>query len=215
MRRKNALLSLVFLVCALVASDAYGVSVSVPSTSGFLLASSTDTPGAPVIFDLVALGISPGDVLLIDQLGDFSFGTAFPDTGTAMHGVFSSSSTILSQDNLNRVPGAIDAGTDSVTGATFFGALPTDIPEDFRINPEVEIVVPTGASFLFVGVADSFFGDNSDPNQNFAVTVTAKSVPEPSILLLLLSGAAAVASLVGDPRLKPLQCGHATAIGRR
>jgi hypothetical protein len=47
MRRKNALLSLVFLVCALVASDAYGVSVSVPSTSGFLLASSTDTPGAP------------------------------------------------------------------------------------------------------------------------------------------------------------------------
>lgn len=107
-----------------------------------------------------------------------------------MIGVFSSSSTLLAATNQNRVPGAIDAGTDIVTAPTHFGALATDIPQDFFISGAgTTLVIPTGAAYLFVAAHDSLYGDNTDPDADYAVQLEAvAAVPEPSSLLLLGMG---------------------------
>ncbi len=121
-----------------------------------------DDPGAlntaPV--DLAAHGILPGDWILIDQIGSYDGGGGWHDL-TNMHGVFSSSSTLLAGDQLNRVPGAIDAGEDIVTIPTFnCSGEPTDIAEDFDIDPYVIIQVPAGAKYIFMAPNESKYEDN-------------------------------------------------------
>jgi hypothetical protein len=44
-------------------------------------------------------------------------------------------------------------------------------------------VVPIGAHYLFIGTENSYAGYNSDPNRDFALTITP--LPEPSTLLAL------------------------------
>ena len=63
----------------------------------------------------LSFAISSGDTIRITRLGNFFNGNNSRDTLTAQVGVFSSSSTLLGGANLNRVPGAIDAGEDFVT----------------------------------------------------------------------------------------------------
>jgi hypothetical protein len=107
-----------------------------------------------------------------------------------MSGQSGSSSTLLAATNQNRVSGAIDAGTDFVTSPTHFGRLATDIPQDFFISGAgTTLVIPTGAAYLFVAAHDSLYGDNTDPDVDYAVRLEAvAAVPEPSSLLLLGMG---------------------------
>jgi hypothetical protein len=149
--------------------------------------------------DLGVLGISEGDVIRIEQLGDFSLGASWPDDARTTGGVFSSSFTLLapSESNPNRIPGAIDAGIDVVTSPTYWLGWETDIPEDFLID-DVTIQVPAGAKYLFVAALDVAYGDNTDPDHDY--TYRLSKVPEPSALLLLGSGLAGIALLRG--RLK-------------
>lgn len=149
-----------------------------------------------IAFNLMELGISPGDTIGLKQLGAFrAIGNPGPEESIGMGGIFSSSNTLLDRSLLNRVPNAIDAGIESFTGLTNLGNLPTDIPEDFRIT-DIQIEVPIGAAFLFVGALDSQFLDNTDLDNNFAVQIskvsppaTPTTVPEPNAIsgLLLLS----------------------------
>jgi hypothetical protein len=50
--------------------------------------------------------------------------------------------------------------------------------EDFIIDrmpsryASVDVVVPIGAHYLFIGTENSYAGYNSDPNCDFAVTIT-------------------------------------------
>ena len=171
--------------------------------------SGTDAPViVPTTFDLTALGIAPGDTILLEELGDFRYSSFddSTDTTTATIAVFSSSRTIITgpgnslgpdaYDTLNRIPGAIAAGTPVFTGNTLFGNLPTDIPEDFQVDvgPSLSftVTVPTGAAFLFVTTWDSHYSDNVDPDDDYGVRI--RSIPEPSTLVLL--GCAAGAALV-------------------
>ncbi len=82
---------------------------------------------------------------------------------------------------------AIDAGTDFNSVNTYHGGLSTNIAEDFWID-NISLVIPTGALYLFVAGPDSFYGDNSDPNGDYAVVING--VPEPSTALLLSLGCA-------------------------
>ena len=78
--------------------------------------------------------------------------------------------------------------------------MDTTIPDDFFIplGPGASIVVPVGAEYLVVGVLDSFYADNTDPGNSLGVDLKVdptydfgdSGVPEPSTVLLLLSGLA-------------------------
>jgi hypothetical protein len=87
--------------------------------------------------------------------------------------VFSSSTTLLGPTLLNRVPGAIDAGQDHTTIPTCPGNLATDIPQDFSVSPTgVDVVIPAGATYLFLATRDCFYHDNTDPDGDFGVRLT-------------------------------------------
>lgn len=141
---------------------------------------------APPI-DLSLLGLHAGDAITLQVTGDLAYcrfvfcqglQNEIPPYQAA--GVFSSTSTLLSADQLNRVPGAIASNGPPInTGNTYNGSLSTDISQDFNIgvagNPfnssPTLLTIPTGASFLFAAVVDSFYGDNGDANGDLALTI--------------------------------------------
>lgn len=96
---------------------------------------------------------------------------------------------------LNRVQDAIDIGapynTTAVTAPSFYGGVPMDITQDFFVgSTALTFSVPAAARYLFIGVPDSFVGDNSSPDPaNFGVLASqTTTVPEPrSVLLLTVS----------------------------
>jgi len=173
------------------------MTFSLDPNETFIQTNSDPTAIDAASFELSSLGINSGDFIRLGSLGDFSF---FPDgrndAGFALIGVFSASDVWLPADNvtnnLKRVQDAIDAGNDYFTENASFGSgqLATDIAEDFFIFPESEggttLQVPTGATYLFLGVADSFY-NNTDPDGDWGVSIARLSepepTPEPSILL--------------------------------
>lgn len=186
---------------AVIASASHADTFSVGPKATYLRTGSTDTPSTPVIIDLSALSfnVAPGDTLHLQPLGAFVQSPGFTDTNSQMCGVFSSTNVITAQTNLNRVTDAIDAGVDFTSVPTLSGSLPTDITQDFALDSNglsgpaftsVNVVVPAGAHYLFIGAWDSLYSDNTDPNNDFAVTVTA--TPEPASLSLLALGGAAL-----------------------
>jgi hypothetical protein len=134
---------------------------------------------APVAIDLAALGILPGAEISIERLGTWATTNVWPETRSEAMGLFSSSTTVLPGTNLNRVPGAIDAGEDVLTETTANGSQPTDIPEDFAIAGETPtvLIVPNQATTLFVAVPDRFYGDNVDADQNLLIRLTLLKGP--------------------------------------
>jgi hypothetical protein len=132
-----------------------------------------DDPGAvdAVPIDLAAHDIYPGDWIMIDAVGTYDGGGGWSGQDD-MHGVFSTSSTLLAGSYLNRVPGAIDCGEDIYTDPTWnCGGESTDIPEDFQIDPFVRIRVPSGARYLFVAPEDSKYEDNHNEGR-YGVQIT-------------------------------------------
>jgi hypothetical protein len=153
------------------------------------------SPAGATPIVLNELGISGGDVIQLERLGDFYNGYAgyegdvsSLDLFDAMIGVFSNSETLLASNILDRVPGALDAGAGLMTGSTLFGDMTTDIAQDFGIG-NIFLQVPVGATHLFVAAHDIYYSDNSDPDGDFAVRITqVASVPEPSTVSLLALG---------------------------
>jgi hypothetical protein len=160
--------------------------------------------GCPI--DLASLGLSSGMKIELQVTGTVCYywdGTTChigPSTPWSVGGVFSSTSLLGPSSILNRVTGAIASdGSPVVTIPTFFGSIPTDIPQDFSIaaigdspsGPLTVVTIPSGANFLFVGLNDSFFGDNYSTD----LALRIAPVPEPSTLLLLTGAGSAIAGL--------------------
>jgi len=139
--------------------------------AGFLLTCSDSGALDAVPHDLAAHGIYPGDWILIDQLGYYDGGGGYTNQNN-MHGVFSTSDVLLGGDQLNRVPGAIDAGEDIDTNPTHnCGGESTNIPEDFEIEPFIRIKVPQGAKYLFLAPNDTKYEDNYN-NGGYGVQIS-------------------------------------------
>jgi len=141
----------------------------------------------------LSFSVSAGDFLQLTRLGDFSERQdPVADDRLFLFALFSSSTTLLTASDLNRLPDAIDAGTDFVSPNTFSGNQPTDIPQDFTVDSgdgvqtNVVIQVPTGGRYLFVATDDTFLGDNSDPDGDFAIQIS--TVPEPPTALFGVIG---------------------------
>ena len=75
-------------------------------------------------------------------------------------------------DDVIDEPDAIDAGQDYVSAPTYVDGQPTDIPEDFKCDPEVLITIPDGATHLFLGARDVYFADNTDVDGDFGVRIS-------------------------------------------
>jgi hypothetical protein len=115
-------------------------------------------------------GLSPGDVIRIEVLGEFFAGYVNSDN---MAAVFSASDTLLDGSELNRVANAIDAGVDYESPTTYgCGEQSTDIPEDFECGePDVVITIPAAATHLFLTALDTYFGDNTDIDGDFGIKI--------------------------------------------
>ena len=114
-------------------------------------------------------GLTPGDRIRIEAIGDYYNGLNDRTKGIAL---FSSSATLLAASEPHRLPDAIEAGEDHVSGPTWgCGQEPMDIPEDFGYEPDVTVVIPQGATHLFYTVRDSYYEDNTDENGDFGVNI--------------------------------------------
>jgi hypothetical protein len=152
------------------------------------------------------LGIGAGDTIKLETFGYFLLYPGDPGTNTNTGAVFSSTSSLLpfmyGVDNWHRIPGAIDAGMpEMVTDAPGFIPWLFDITEDFRVDPSVTVLVPTGAEYLFLAAVDAYFYDNSVP-QGGSFGVRISRVPEPPALLLLGIGLATLGFVGRAKRVK-------------
>jgi len=139
---------------------------------------------------LSGLGLTSGQTILLTEQGSFNYCCG---QTTGMIALFSSSNTILDGSNLNRVPGAIAFPGSGLTTSTFFGPVNNSITQDFLVNTAVlggtTVKIPTGANYLFVAAADSYYSDNSlAGSPNFGVSIALVPVPEPKSYAMLLAG---------------------------
>lgn len=133
-----------------------------------------DAAGPPRILRLSDFGVAPGDQVLLERFGEYQYQGRGDRSliREGMVGVFSSSNTVLAQDQPARVPGALQSSAPGfVTRPTLYGSFPTDIPQDFEIE-NTTVTVPAGAVFLFVSPNDDFFEDNIDEDQDYRVCIT-------------------------------------------
>jgi hypothetical protein len=129
---------------------------------------------------LAGIGISPGEFIVIEALGDWDNGPG-ADVYISTIAVFSASAVLLAGSQLHRVPDAIDVGMPVTTANTFFCNEVTDIAEDFRValsipNTSVIVQVPAGATHLFLSAGDHLFEDNTDADGDYAVRITEMTV---------------------------------------
>jgi hypothetical protein len=172
------LLLVPFSLLVLTGSATAQITVSVDKFAAYLHLDPVDLANAAQAIDLGAMGLVPGTTITLAPAGDWDAGPG-GDTQTNMLGVFSAGAGLLAETAAHRVPGAIDAGVHDVTGGTWPNGQPTDIPEDFLISgpprSSLTVVIPPGATHLFVTPADIYYRDNEDPDGDFAVTITVVS----------------------------------------
>jgi hypothetical protein len=151
------------------------------SKSTYLRVEQGDTAAAPLAISLAEIGAQAGDTLHLAPAGTYSDLNVLKDgSETRLTGVFSSSNVVGPPSDRYRIPGAIDAGTNVTTESYLECFLllcalhSSDIPQDFRIDPGVDVVVPAGAQYVFVSPTPNgqWWSDNS--GFGFGVTVEVK-----------------------------------------
>ncbi len=172
-----------------VSGDAKGDTFPVGPADTFLSfvgASGTD----PVPVSLADVGASPGDILLLEQLGEVNWCCPPDCLGCpnirAQFAVFSTTDVLLPDFEIERVPGAIDGllpdggPLPEITVPSCGGCLTYNIPQDFSVTGQAGVCgnfallvrIPEDGAFLFVGVPDGAPGDNTDNDNDFAITIT-------------------------------------------
>jgi len=131
-----------------------GLFYGVNSKSSYLIASNNDKPQPPQVIALSDVGAVPGNKLQITRLGTFADSQLLSNGNlTKVSGLFSSSNTVLGTNMQFRIPGAIQSSAPMFFTPLIFRGFfiqPTDIPQDFLIDPSITVVVPNGAKFLIV-----------------------------------------------------------------
>ena len=145
-------------------------TVTIDGRATYLTKDSTDNASPePAIISLSDRGISEGDEIEFEVSGLWTQSSDEEPNNCRSNGVFSQTSELLAIDRSHRVPGAIDAGEDVETNNTYNADRETNIPEDFSISSMEDgecsrkktITVPEDAEYLFIGVRDSAYTDNS------------------------------------------------------
>jgi hypothetical protein len=131
-----------------------GLFYGLNSKSSYLIASNGDKPQPPLVIKLSDVGAVPGNKLQITRIGTFADSQLLSNGNlTQVSGLFSSSNTVLGTNVQNRIPGAIQSFAPMFFTPFIFKGFfiqPTDIPQDFLIDPSITVVVPNGAAYLVV-----------------------------------------------------------------
>ena len=156
----------------------------------------------PLVIDLQTiggLGLTTGTIVTLFAEGDMCFHNGASCQSPSFGAVFASSA-FFNDNNLllNRVTNALSApaGTTAANTSadpTTNGGFATNISQDFLIfQTGTQITLPNINTYryLFVGILDRYYGDNSDVDNNLQLRLTV--VPEPSTYGLLLSGLGAL-----------------------
>lgn len=140
---------------------------------GTFLHACEDSPQSPSVVSLASLDIEPGDRLLLEVMGGYTYSVGSPEIQYAV-AVFSSSSEVLPFAQRYRVPGAVNAGDDyeHSSGNTYYCGTPTDIPQDFEIEEGVIVTVPVGATCLILGTSDAYYYDNGDDDSDYGINIS-------------------------------------------
>ena len=174
------------LVCACLAGAVAAQSVTLPlNPRATYLRANNDSTLPPLVVDLAAANVQPGTWLRIGTTGGFRYINGGADDHQSLCAVFSAGATLLATNVQQRVPGAIAAGPAFASAGTYYGNLPMDVPQDFFCSRKswataVTVEVPAGATHLFLGVHDSLYLDNVDPNGDHAVVLSI--VPTPALV---------------------------------
>ena len=211
MQRKNEKTIIAVMLSAFLLVTFLGVEVQVKASNGsaeidvsvrgtylYVDPNRSSEVESPGIFDLQSNDISPGDTILITFEGTVDvYGEDDYYTLEYLIGVFSSTNQLLSVTEADRVPDAINAGDDYTTSQTYFSQETTDIPEDFQITPSTgfSIQVPQNAKYLFISMLDSWYPDNTSPNQ-IAVTIEKQTIGFPLEYVLAIIIIAAIVLIV-------------------
>jgi hypothetical protein len=122
----------------------------------------------PTSVRLSAVPVRAGAFVAIRHLGDYRRGDeGFSDDSDGMIAVFR-------KGNQRLRPGIEYQPPPIPTSPTCPNDKPTDVPEDFDLDPGNWIVaqVPPGADNMAFGPNDCFYGDNSDPDGDYGVEIT-------------------------------------------
>jgi len=212
--------------CASATSVSLGTFAVNPQAT-FLYEAPQDTsaaaPVSALFISLSSLGVSAGQTIQIIGLGSFCYSSVGcpPEGSPSLGGVFDSNNTELASSSLtpctpqpncspgvDRLTGIVAVSglgaqplvTNNASLNTYYGNVNTTIPNDFFIptGNGITLVVPTGATYLVLGVLDSYYADDSDASNtlgfqiNQIVSSQSPPVPEPATLGLFGTGFAAL-----------------------
>jgi Ca2+-binding RTX toxin-like protein len=140
---------------------------------------------------LSAFGARPGDAIALSYSGDFKW--ALQNAGDEASGMIA----VFVDDAGRRIasdgPGIVSSPQNEGGGAT-------DIPQDFGLltTPTV-VTIPAGATGILFSSNDSYFGDNSDPDNDYGVTL-ARFGPDTGLLKFDIPVKSWIAEASGDYR---------------
>lgn len=161
------------------ATPASAVEVELPPGATYLRTVPAEAEPARVL-SLDELGVGPGDSVRLTR-------TVRPgrEEGPAEDGfvaVFSSSDSLAAPGEPHRVPGALEAGPDRITGRHPTRGWATDIPEDFGFGgpgaESVTVRVPEGARYLVLGAEAPAAGEPGG-GASRTIRVVPRAAPRP------------------------------------
>ncbi len=210
MKRLLGLTLLIALLGSIALAGPLHTTPALPATSSYLLGDPTsgplaDTEDWPWFITLGGLGLSAGQQITISAAGDLCyFGGCQAEMPAVLGLVFTTSNSVLGFTNLNRLDvadgGNVPSGAvGAVSPTTFYNNLSTDIAGDFQLiaGESITVIIPDGATWLAIGVWDSYFRDNFDPTPNITVTVGTPDtlIPEPASYMMAFAGLAGLWAL--------------------
>ena len=158
---------------------------------------------SPSVIDLLAFGINNGDPLSITISGVVCYMMASCSiSGPPVIGaIFSSTPIFLDAAQPNRVPNGVSSGLPSLPTSMYFNLAGTVAganqnntnPNDFVLAFGSTTNVNAAGRYLFLGILDSFYADNSGTAFVNITATTQGAVPEPGTYVLMLAGMGLIA----------------------
>ena len=152
----KAISLVLFCVWGFGTAHAEEIYFEVDPKSSFYFAGPGDQTTAPLLIELGEFDIGTNQIIYLSISGEGLGGVG---------AVFSASDKLLGPDNTQRVVDAIPAGKPFIMEDSCSpngGNQSQDFPEDFLVrDQQLAVVVPEGAKYLFVSVADCWHADNT------------------------------------------------------